>query len=237
MQPAVVSGPSILGLNADSQEQDDVSYLLDDETRAHRGGFVLFFVVVLLLAAAAFVAYQKYYFVVSFAQSAPLRSPPASAYEHTSASEWEQAKLGLPASELLLPNRTMIDQLALENIAATMRNAPPREQASPIAGSPADKGTRFLAEGEKYLYGRGVVTDCQLAAKNFEDSAEAGNARAMAHLGSLYGSGRCVKFNRVTAYGWFAKAKNADPDNTWLESSMDMLWRNMSTKERAAILK
>jgi hypothetical protein len=231
MQPAVVSGPSILGLGADSQEQADTAYLLDDEPRARLGGFLLFFVVLLLLAATAFVAYRKYYFVVPFAESAPLQNAPALAYERTPASVWEQAKLGLPAADLVLPTRTLIDQLALENIAATMKNA--RASASPAS----EKGGRLLSEGEKYLYGRGVITNCQVATKNFEDSANAGNAKAMAHLGSMYGSGRCVKFDRVTAYGWFAKAKDADPDNTWLESSMDMLWRNMSTKERAAILK
>jgi TPR repeat protein len=131
--------------------------------------------------------------------------------------------------EPLLPSRSLSDRLALENISATMRNAEP----VPVP----DQGTNLLAEGEKYLYGRGVVTDCRLAVRNFEDAAEAGSAKAMAHLGSMYGSGRCVKFNRVTAYGWFAQAKNADPDNAWLESNMDMLWRNMSPKERAAILK
>jgi hypothetical protein len=235
LQPVSVSGPSILGLDAISQADDDISYLLEDEPRSHRAGFViLFFVIVLLLAAAAFVAYQKFYFLAPYTGKAPVMIAPTFAYEHTPASVLEQFKLTLPAADPVMPNRSLTDQLALNHISETMRETNAREKASAVA---TDKGSQLLAEGEKYLYGRGVASNCKLAQENFENAADAGNAAAMSHLGSMYGSGRCVKFDRVAAYGWFAKAKNADPNNTWLESSMDMLWRNMNAKERAAILK
>src|SRR3954464_12942822 len=56
LQPVSVSGPSILGLDALSQADDDIAYLLDDEPRSHRTAYViLLFVIVLLIAAAAFV--------------------------------------------------------------------------------------------------------------------------------------------------------------------------------------
>jgi hypothetical protein len=238
MQPLIVSGPSIHGLDAPSQEPDSVAYLLEDEPRSHRSGFLmLFLAIVLFLAGAAFVIYQKHYFVAPYAGNAPVVNAPAFAYERTPESVWEQTKIASPTVEPVLPNRSLSDHLALENISDTMRNAKAREKLAAVAKSAPNNGARLLAEGEKYLYGRGVTANCKLAVKNFENAADAGNARAMAHLGSMYGSGHCVKFNRITAYGWFAKAKNADPGNAWLDSSMNILWRNMSINERAAILK
>jgi TPR repeat protein len=221
MEPVTVSGPSVLGLNAESQEQDSVSYLLEDEPRSQRGRFVmLFLLVVLMLGGGAYFAYQKYYLSAAFGERAPLGSVPAFAYERTPPALLEAA------IEPELPRHSLRDQLALENIAAVMR-----------ATTASDRSAALLAQGEKYLYGRGVITNCELARKNLEGAADGGNPSAMAHLGSMYGSGRCAQFSRVKAYQWFRKAKDADPNNTWIESSMDMLWRNMSRTERAAILK
>jgi hypothetical protein len=221
VEPVTVAGPSILGLDRDSQEQDNVSYLLEDEPRSHRGGLVMLFLLfVLLLGAGAYFAYQRYYFVTAFRESAPVASVPALAYERTPPPSPEAEV------ELALPGHSLRDQLALESIAASMREI-----------TASDRSAVLLAQGEKFLYGRGVITNCELAKKNFEDAANGGSPAAMAHLGSMYGSGRCAQFSRVKAYEWFAKAKNADPTNTWVESSMDMLWRNMSRTERAAILK
>jgi hypothetical protein len=229
-QRAYVSGPSLLGLDSASQADDDITYLLDDEPRSHRGGFAfLFLVFLVLISAAAYFGYQRYYAVEPFSGRAPQPIAPVFAYEHTPAAVWEQSKLSLN-SEPVLPNRALSDRLALDSISTTMRDINAADKA-------ADKSAQLVVEGEKYLFGRGVVSNCKAAQQNFQDAAKQGNANAMAHLGSMYASGRCAKFDRVVAYRWFTKAKNADPNNTWIESSMDMLWRNMSSKERAAILK
>jgi hypothetical protein len=229
-QLAYVSGPSLLGLDAASQADDDITYLLDDEPRSHRGGFMLLFLVFLLsISAAAYFAYQRYFAVEPFSGRASQAIAPTFAYEHTPAAVLEQSNLSLN-SEPVLPNRSLSDRLALDNISTTMRDINAVDKA-------ADKSAQLVAEGEKYLFGRGVVSNCKAAQQSFEGAAKQGNAAAMAHLGSMYASGRCAKFNRVVAYQWFTKAKDADPSNIWIESSMDMLWRNMSSKERAAILK
>ena len=92
-----------------------------------------------------------------------------------------------------------------------------------------------LVLGEKYLYGRGAPQNCNQALKYFRSAADEDNAPAMSHLGAMYASGNCVTMNRVAAYNWFAKAQNADPGNRWRERNMNMLWRDMTPKERAAI--
>ena len=237
-QSTYVSGPSLLGLDAASQEEDDsVSYLLDEEPPSHTGrNFLLFLLVLAIGTAAAYVAYQRYYEVEPYIGRAPQPIAPSFAYHHTPAAVFGQNKLAL-TTEPALPNRTVADSATIENIANTMRKQAAHDQIGGVANTGSDKTARLVADGERYLYGRGAASNCKAAKQNFEDAAKQGNASAMAHLGAMYGAGRCADFNRVTAYQWFAKANNADPENTWIQSSMDMLWRNMSSKERSAILK
>lgn len=237
-QSMYVSGPSLLGLDAASQEEDDsVSYLLDEEPPSHAGRYFLVFLLILIIGgAAAYFGYQTYYKVDPYSARAPQPIAPSFAYDRTPASVFEENKLAL-TTEPALPNRSVADNAVIENIADTMRKQAAHEQVGGVANTGSDKTARLVADGERYLYGRGVASNCKAAKQNFEEAAKQGNAAAMAHLGAMYGAGRCADFNRVTAYQWFAKANNADPGNTWIQSSMDMLWRNMSAKERAAILK
>lgn len=237
-RPISVSGPSFLGIDSASQEEDDpVSYLLEDEPPSHAGRYVLLFLFFLVIAGGAgYLGYLRYYVVEPFSGRAPQPIAPTFAYDHTPASVLEENKLAVKA-EPALPDRTVVDRVAMENIDRSMKRQSAHDQVGGVANTGSDKGARMVADGERYLYGRGVVSNCKAAKKNFEDAAKQGSAAAMAHLGAMYGAGRCADFNRVTAYQWFARAKNADPDNPWIESSMDMLWRNMSSKERAAILK
>lgn len=95
----------------------------------------------------------------------------------------------------------------------------------------------MLLLGERYLYGRGVPQNCNQALVYFKAAAEDNNAPAMAHLGGMYSSGECVTMNRVTAFNWFARAQNAQPNDPWLQRNMNMLWRDMTAQERAAINK
>jgi len=236
-RPQYVSGPSLLGLDAASQEDDSVSYLLEDEPPSRAGRyFLIFFFILLIGTAGAYFVYQAYYRLEPYSGRAPQPIAPSFAYDRTPAAVFEQNKLALTA-EPALPNRTVADSATIENIASAMKRQAAHEQVGGVGTTGSDKSARLVAEGEKYLYGRGVVSNCKAAKQNFEDAAKEGSAAAMAHLGAMYGAGRCADFNRVQAYQWFAKANNADPENTWIQSSMDMLWRNMSAKERAAILK
>ena len=112
-----------------------------------------------------------------------------------------------------------------------------RSTAKPITKTEDPKQDENLVLGEKYLYGRGVPQNCNQALKYFRTAAQNDNAPAMSHLGAMYSSGQCVTMNRPTAYSWFARAQNADPGNQWREKNMNMLWRDMTPEERAAVSK
>jgi len=100
---------------------------------------------------------------------------------------------------------------------------------------PDPRQNKMLVLGEKYLYGRGVTRSCQQAMVYFRAAADDNNAPAMSHLGALYSTGECVKQDRAQAYSWLRRAHDADPSNEWIERDMNMMWRDMSTQERASI--
>jgi hypothetical protein len=208
----------------------------------------------LLLGAGGYAAYWKFYFVpdhIATAGSVP--SAPAFAYERTPPPT--PTSMTLDPTQIPLPSNKLTDQKSLDNLAVQAKAAAAKPTSAPASshstppepkGSGADsegteevppKAAKLRADGEKYLYGRGVPSNCKQAVKSFEAAAELDDAKAMSRLGSLYASGRCVKFDRVHAYQWFAKARNADPNDTWAEASMDMLWRSMNLSERRAVLK
>ncbi len=106
-----------------------------------------------------------------------------------------------------------------------LRDAQPKEEP----------GGRLLMLGEKYLYGRGAARNCTQAVVYLKAAANAGNTPARSHLGALYSTGECVPRDRVLAYHWFTLAKKAEPANPWLESNLNMLWRDMSSAERRRV--
>lgn len=108
------------------------------------------------------------------------------------------------------------------------------DSEKPTASRPAKAaGAELVDTGERYLYGRGVARSCGQALSNFQSAAKQDNPRAMSHLGSLYATGQCVPLDRVQAYQWFSRALAADRSNTYLEHNLNMLWRDMSSDERA----
>ena len=101
--------------------------------------------------------------------------------------------------------------------------------------APDPNQNKMLLLGEKYLYGRGVARNCQQAMVYFRAAADENNAPAMSHLGAIYNTGECVPQDRARAYYWLGRAHDADPSNEWITRDMNMLWRDMSTQERASI--
>jgi hypothetical protein len=111
----------------------------------------------------------------------------------------------------------------------------PARTAAAAEPAPDPHNNKMLLLGEKYLYGQGVAKNCNQAMVYFRAAADENNAPAMSHLGAMYASGNCVAMDRATAYQWFARAENADPGNQWLARNLNMLWRDMTPKERSAI--
>jgi len=118
---------------------------------------------------------------------------------------------------------------------------------APIPKAPAPKPSptapamtfedRLVADGEKYLYGRGVPEDCARAQRNLQIGARGSNARAQTLLGAMYATGHCVGRDLPTAYRWFAKALHGDPGNSRVQRDLEVLWKQMTPEERQLAMK
>lgn len=93
---------------------------------------------------------------------------------------------------------------------------------------------QLVADGEKYLYGNGVPTNCDRAQKNLRVAAGHGNSRALSMLGTMYATGHCADRDLPNAYRSFAKALHLDPNNSRIQSDLEILWRQMTPDERQA---
>ncbi len=114
---------------------------------------------------------------------------------------------------------------------------PAKPPARGYAAAPAPRDTdQLVASGERYLYGRGVPRNCNQAIGYFRAAAEQSNPRALSRLGALYSVGECVPQDRVMAYVWFARAREADPGNSSLERNLNILWRDMTADERRRVM-
>jgi len=118
---------------------------------------------------------------------------------------------------------------------------------APIPKAPAPKPSptapavtfedRLVADGEKYLYGRGVPEDCARAQRNLEIGARGSNAKAQTLLGAMYATGHCVGRDLPTAYRWFAQALHGDPGNSRVQRDLEVLWKQMTPEERQVAMK
>ena len=99
------------------------------------------------------------------------------------------------------------------------------------ARAPSD-ADQLEAQGEKYLYGTGVPTNCSLARRVLEAAAADGNVKANRELGRMYATGHCVGRDLPQAYRWFAKALRHDPNNDGLAQDLQVLWAEMTVEER-----
>jgi hypothetical protein len=109
---------------------------------------------------------------------------------------------------------------------------------SPTVGPPADSfEDRLVADGERYLYGRGVPEDCARAQRNLQIGARQSNPRAQTLLGAMYATGHCVNRDLPTAYRWFAKALHGDPGNSRVQRDLEVLWKQMTPEERQLAMK
>jgi hypothetical protein len=109
----------------------------------------------------------------------------------------------------------------------------------PAAAQPArapipSTDPQLFADGENYLYGNGVVRDCNRAQSDLRAAAGHSYPQAESLLGTMYASGHCVGRDLPMAYRWFARALHHDPSNTRIQSDLEVLWKQMTPPERQA---
>jgi hypothetical protein len=115
--------------------------------------------------------------------------------------------------------------------------APKPSPAAQSATPPNTFEDRLVADGERYLYGRGVPEDCERAQRNLQIAARQSNAKAQTLLGAMYATGHCVGRDLPTAYRWFAKALHGDPGNSRVQRDLEVLWKQMTPEERLVAMK
>ena len=116
-------------------------------------------------------------------------------------------------------------------------SAPAAAKPAPLAKPHAAKPLDVVAEGEKYIYGRGVAQDCDRGVKMVRQAANQSNAKAMISLGALYSAGLCTPRDLPTAYRWFAVALRREPENDSLQADLKKLWSEMTPPERQLAIK
>jgi len=137
-----------------------------------------------------------------------------------------------PKKEDVKPAEAHVKKTSAPKPAVSVK-APPKPDAA--ANSSADD--RQVAAAERYLYGKGVATNCDRAMGILRPAAEKGNAKARTQLGALYSTGHCVARDLPNAYRWFALALRVDHDNSTVEQNLQMIWRQMSPAERQLAIK
>ena len=114
--------------------------------------------------------------------------------------------------------------------------APEPKRAAPAATEapaiPAAPDADLELAGERYLYGNGLPQNCDRAETALRTSADHGNSKAQAVLGTMYATGHCVGRDLPLAYRWFARALHQEPQNTRIAEDLSVLWRQMTPQEK-----
>ena len=148
----------------------------------------------------------------------------------------ESATAGAPAKE---SEKESAD--AADNTPPAPAPKPKKPAAEPAAKPHAGittKPTDSVTEAQKYIYGRGGVTqDCERGMRLLKPAAAQANPKAMIEMGALYSAGLCTPHDLPTAYRWFAMALRKEPDNQSVQADLQKLWGEMTPPERQLAIK
>jgi hypothetical protein len=165
--------------------------------------------------------------------SPPPTSPPSDAPDSGEAAARAPAAAPSQANEPEAAEPTPKETAPVVPAPKTARSKP----SPALTSQPDSFEDRLVADGEKYLYGRGVPEDCARAQRNLQIGARESNARAQTLLGAMYATGHCVNRDLPTAYRWFAKALHGDPGNSRVQRDLEVLWNQMTPEERQLAMK
>ncbi|HEY1264205.1 MAG TPA: hypothetical protein VGF06_11830 [Terriglobales bacterium] len=153
------------------------------------------------------------------------------------AAEPSAAKNEAPAPEKDASQKTAEESEKTPTPAATEKPAKaavPHPKPAPPAEPQVSAGEALFAQGQKYLYGKGVDENCALAVRSFQAAADHDHVQAESTLGVMYFTGHCVNRDLPSAYRWFARALHQDPTNSRLEQNLRSVWSAMTPEERQA---
>src|SRR5262249_2201012 len=109
-------------------------------------------------------------------------------------------------------------------------SAPPKPKVAPDA--PA-KPSLELVRAQQFRQGRGGVSqNCEQCLQYLKAAAQKNEPAAAIQMSTLYATGHCVQQDRVMAYRWLNSAHELTPSNSSIQTSMDVLWGQMTSQER-----
>jgi TPR repeat protein len=94
------------------------------------------------------------------------------------------------------------------------------------------KPSAELLKAQQLLQGRGVSQNCEQGLVYLRAAAQKNEPAAAVQMSSLYATGHCVQQDRVMAYRWLNSAHELAPSNASIQTSMDVLWGQMTSQER-----
>jgi hypothetical protein len=248
--------------SSDSGEGGGYSYLFEEEQQSHIASWVLMVLLLVLggLLYAKWQPIRDYLLTTSITHSRPQQqqptiitenktaqpeeglpqadkpsptagrpddsvksSSPGASSERAAGAAWKQ-----PAAKSQAANDEASANPADDKSANPAAEEKPRKTPAPQDAAGGD----LVSSGEKYLYGRGVARNCDLAVSYFNAAAAKQDPKAFSHLGALYATGECVPLDRAMAYAWFRRAYAKEPGNRYFEQNLTMLWRAMTPRER-----
>jgi len=148
------------------------------------------------------------------------------------------------ADSATAPPTTAAKEPAKESAPAASEAPPPTPKPKkaapapkPHAGVSSTSPSDSVSEAKKYIYGRGVVQDCERGMRLLKPAAAQANTKAMIEMGALYSAGLCTPHDLPTAYRWFAMALRKEPDNQAIQTDLQKLWSEMTQPERQLAIK
>ena len=159
--------------------------------------------------------------------SSPAAQPQTGQGSPTASSPAQQEADGTTAARKSSAGQEASTEEAPKSESTTGKRTKPRMKEADTTGA-----DQLEAEGERYLYGTGVSSNCSRAQRDLQAAAEQGSSKADSVLGTMYATGHCVTRDLPLAYRWFAMALQRDPGNTRLQGDLQVLWNQMSSDER-----
>jgi hypothetical protein len=95
------------------------------------------------------------------------------------------------------------------------------------------KPSAELVKAQQLLQGKGGVSqNCEQGLVYLRAAAQKNEPAAAVQMSTLYATGHCVQQDRVMAYRWLNSAHELAPSNPSIQTSMDVLWGQMTSQER-----
>jgi len=260
-RPRGIGGPSFLGLNDDAAHSGEY-LLDDDQSSGGVIRKLVLVTLLAVIAGSAFVYWRsslraalKPREPVKTQQASATAQSSSSGANDTASSTGTQPTDSSPSSSDAKPVPDSTPAAAAANEAADKQPAPatqPDASKSPAPTETAETTPSFkekaaarqkqkaaedtqakpsaaLLKAQQLLQSTG---NCEQGLVYLRAAAQKNEPAAAVQMSNLYATGHCVLQDRVMAYRWLNSAHELAPGNASIQTSIDVLWGQMTSQER-----